>query len=177
MCLFSDIPCLKHNINVFNSFTLFSVACNFLDDTNGSKTDFHHHLYQARDSNDKSQVNYICMSCQPFFLKSVKIQDEYKKAHAMFEKTQKSTNPSILTADPVIEAKSKAGSITSTQASGEPEATFELPDVLSDLKGGIFAKGLLQLVEEHRPTPNTTGGCYASGECYPVPFMTSFHGQ
>ena len=70
----------------------------------------------------------------------------------MFEKTQKSANPSILTADPVIEAKSKAGSITPTQASGEPEATFELPDVHSDLKGGIFAKGLLQLLEEHRPT-------------------------
>ena len=65
----------------------------------------------------------------------------------MFEKTQKVTNPSILTADPVIQAKSKAGSITSTQASGEEEAeaTLELPDVLSDLKGGIFAKGLLQL--------------------------------
>ena len=100
------------------------------------------------------------MSCQPFFLKSVKIQDEYKKAHAMFEKTQISANPSILTADPVIQAKSKAGSITSTQASGEPEATFELHDVLSDLKGGIFAKGLLQLLEEHRPTPNTTGGFF-----------------
>ena len=124
VCLSSDIPCLKHNINVFNSFTLFSVACNFLDETYGSKTDFHHHLYQARDSNDKSQVNYICTSCQPYFLKSVKIQDEFKKAHAMFEKTQKSANPSILTADPVIEAKSKAGSITSTQASGEPEAIF-----------------------------------------------------
>ncbi|CAH3039196.1 unnamed protein product, partial [Porites lobata] len=80
----------------------------------------------------------------------------------MFEKTQKSANPSILTADPVIQAKSKAENITSTQASGEPEATFELPDVLSDLKGGIFAKGLLQLLEEHRPTPNTTGGCYSS---------------
>ena len=130
VCLSSDIPCLKHNINVFNN--LFSVACNFLDETNGSKTDFHHHLYQARDSNDKSQVNYICISCQPFFLKSVKILDEYKKAHATFEKTQKSTNPSILTAEPVIQAKSKAGSITSTQASGDTEATFELPDVLSD---------------------------------------------
>lgn len=33
----------------------------------------------------------------------------------------------------------------------------------------MFAKGLLQLLEEHRPTPNTTGGCYASGEGYPVP--------
>ena len=87
----------------------------------------------------------------------------------MFEKTQKSTSPSILTADPVIQAKSKAGSITSTQASGEPEATFELPDVLSDLKGGVFAKELLQLLEEHRPTPKATGGCYASGECYPEP--------
>ena len=164
MSLSSDIPCHKHNINVFNN--LFAVACNFLDETNGSKTDFHHDLYQARDSNDKSQVNYVCMSCQPFFLKSVKIQDEYKKAdHAMFEKTQKSTTPSIVTADPVIQAKSKAGSITSTQATGESEATFELPEVLSDLKGGIFAKGLLQLLEEHRPTTNTTGGCYASGEC------------
>ena len=111
------------------------------------------------------------MSCQPFFLKSVKIQDEYKKARAMFEKTQKSTNPSILIADPVIQTNSKAGSITSTQASGEPEATFKLPDVLSDLKGGIFAKGLLQLLEELRPTPKTTGGCYASRECYPVPGM------
>ena len=141
VCLSSDIPCLKHNINVFNN--LFSAACKFLDETNGSKTGFHHDLYQERDSNDKSQVNYICMSCQPFFLKSVKIQDEYKKARAMFEKTQKSTNPPILIADPVIQTNSKAGSITSTQASGEPEATFELPDVLSDLKGGIFAKGLL----------------------------------
>ena len=83
----------------------------------------------------------------------------------MFEKTHKSTNPSILTADPVIQAKSKAGSITSTQASGEEEAeaTLELPDVLSDLKGGIFAKGLLQLVEEHRPKPNTTGGFFQKG--------------
>ena len=89
----------------------------------------------------------------------------------MFEKTQKSTNPSILIADPVIQTNSKAGSITSTQASGEPEATFKLPDVLSDLKGGIFAKGLLQLLEELRPTPKTTGGCYASRECYPVPGM------
>ena len=83
----------------------------------------------------------------------------------MFEKTQKSTNPSILTADPVIQAKSKAGSITSTLASGEEEAeaTLELPDVLSDLKGGIFAKGLLQLLEEHRPKPNTTGGFFQKG--------------
>ena len=123
VCLSSDIPCHKHNINVFNN--LFAVACNFLDETNGSKTDFHHDLDQARDSNDKSQVNYVCMTCQPFFLKSVKTQDEYKKAdHAMFEKTQKSTTPSIVTADPVIQAKSKAGSITSTQATGESEATF-----------------------------------------------------
>ena len=78
-------------------------------------------------------------------------------------KEPKSTNPSILTADPVIQAKSKAGSITSTQASGEAEETFELPDVLSDLKGGIFAKGLLQLLEELRPTPYTTGGFFQKG--------------
>ena len=50
VCVSSDIPCLKHNIYVFNN--LFAVACSFLDKANGSKTDFHHDLYQARDSND-----------------------------------------------------------------------------------------------------------------------------
>ena len=62
------------------------------------------------------------MSCQPFFLRSVKIQDEYIKAQAMFEETQKCTNPSLWS-DPAIQAKP----LTSTQISDEPEAKFELP--------------------------------------------------
>ena len=65
VCLSSDIPCNKRNINVFNN--LFEVACNFLDEQTGNKTDFHNDLYQAKDSNDESKVSYICMSCQPFF--------------------------------------------------------------------------------------------------------------
>ena len=65
VCLSSDIPCNKRNINVFNN--LFAVACNFLDEQTGNKTDFHNDLYQAKDSNDESKVSYICMSCQPFF--------------------------------------------------------------------------------------------------------------
>ena len=86
VCHSNDIPCNKHNINVLNN--LFAVACNFLDEQTGNKTDFHNDLYQAKDSNGESKVSYICVSYQPFFLRSVKTQDEYMKAQAMFEETQ-----------------------------------------------------------------------------------------
>jgi len=36
--------------------------------------------------------------------------------------------------------------------------------MISNLKAGIFTKGLLQLLEDQRPTVNTAEGCYASGE-------------
>ena len=84
-------PCNKHKINVLNN--LFAVACNFLDEQTGNKTDFHNDLYQAKDSNDESKVSYICVSYQPFFLRSVEAQDEYMKAQAIFEETQKCSNP------------------------------------------------------------------------------------
>ena len=81
----------KHNINVFNN--LFAVACNFLDEQNGIKTDFHNELYQAVDSNDETRVSYICMSCQTFFFKSIKVEHKCKKAQAVFEETQKKLQP------------------------------------------------------------------------------------
>ena len=74
VCLSSDVPCNKHNINVFNN--LFAVPCNFLDEQTGNKTDFHNDLYHAKDSIDESKASYICISCQPFFLRSVKIQNQ-----------------------------------------------------------------------------------------------------
>lgn len=92
VCLSSDIPCKRHNIRVFDK--LFSVACNFLDEQNGSKTDFHNDLYISTERYVGSNVCYICMSCQPFFLKSVKIEAEYKKAKIMFEEKQECSNPS-----------------------------------------------------------------------------------
>ena len=90
------------------------------------ETDFHNDLYQAKDWNDGSKVSYICVSYQPFLLRSVKTQDEYMKAQAMFEETQKCSNPSLWS-DPAIQAKPHTRGLTSTQISDEPEAKFELP--------------------------------------------------
>ena len=103
VCLSSviDVPCNKHNINVLNN--LIAVPCNFLDEQTGNKTDFHNDLYHAKDSIDESKATDICISCQPFYLRSVKIQNEYEKAQAMFEETQKCSNTSSWS-DPTIEA-------------------------------------------------------------------------
>ena len=65
------------------------------------------------------------MSCQPLFLRSVEIQDEYIKAQAMFEETQRS-NPSLWS-DPAIQAIPHTESISSTHTSDEPKAKYELP--------------------------------------------------
>ena len=43
VCLSSDVPCKKHNISIFKH--LFSLACKFLDERNGNKTDLHNDLY------------------------------------------------------------------------------------------------------------------------------------
>ena len=148
VCLSSDVPCNKHNINVFND--LFAVPCNFLDEQTGNKTDFHNDLYHAKDSIEESKATYICISCQPFYLRSVKIQNEYEKAQAMFEETQKCSNTSSWS-DPTIEATPQTGSFASTQMPDEPDKKFELPSI-SNLKVEIFTKGLQQLWEDQRPT-------------------------
>ena len=62
VCLSSDVPCKKHNISVFKN--LFSVACNFLDERNGNKTDLHNNLYTCIDPCDETFPDYICMSCR-----------------------------------------------------------------------------------------------------------------
>ena len=102
----------------------------------GNKTDFQNDLYHAEDSIDESKATYICISCQPFFLRSVKIQNEYEKAQAMFEETQKCSNTSSWS-DPIIEATPQTGSFASTQMPDEPDTKFELPSI-SNLKVGIF---------------------------------------
>ena len=44
------------------------MACNFLDEAVGNRTEFHSDLYKSIDSPpDVSTISYICMSCQPFF--------------------------------------------------------------------------------------------------------------
>ena len=85
-------------------------------------------------------------------MRSVKIQNEYEKAQAMFEETQKCSNTSSWS-DPIIEATPQTGSFASTQMPDEPDKKFELPSI-SNLKVGIFTKGLQQLLEDQTPTKN-----------------------
>ena len=40
------------------------------------------------DPCDGSSIDYICMSCQPFLLKFIKIESEYKKAQNTFQQKQ-----------------------------------------------------------------------------------------
>ena len=77
VCLSSNVPYKKHNISVLKN--LSSVACNFLDERNSNKTDLHNNLYTCIDPCDGTFPEYIFMSCQPFFLKSIKIENEYKE--------------------------------------------------------------------------------------------------
>ena len=72
------------------------MACNFLDEQNGNKTVLHNDLYTCISTElcNGSMVPYICMSCQPFFLKSIKIEAEYKEAKTMFQEKQGCSNPS-----------------------------------------------------------------------------------
>ena len=51
--------------------TPVSVACNFLDERNGNKTDLHNDVYTCIDPCDGTFPDYTCMSCQAFFLKSI----------------------------------------------------------------------------------------------------------
>ena len=107
---------------------------------------------QGMADHGESKATYICISCQPFLMRSVKIQNEYEKAQAMFEETQKCSNTSSWS-DPIIEATPQTGSFASTQMPDEPDTKFELPSI-SNLKVGIFTKGLQQLLEDQRPTKN-----------------------
>ena len=71
---------------------------------------------------------------------------------AIFEESQKFSNTSSWS-DPTIEATPQIGSFASTQIPDEPDTKFELPSI-SNLKVGIFTKGLQQLLEDQRPTKN-----------------------
>ena len=84
VCLSSDVPCKKHHINIFKN--TFSVGCNFLDERTG-KTDLRNDLYSV-DACDGTFPDYICMSCQPFYLKSIIIEHEYKTSSTKNEVVQ-----------------------------------------------------------------------------------------
>ena len=146
VCLSSDKICNKHNITIFN--TEFTVACNFLDEAVESRTEFHSDLYKSIDSPpDGSTISYICMSCQPFFLNAVKLEDQYKKAQSMFEEQQGHSN---LVTDPCKQdLQDKLENCTPSTSSNdnkvsESEKCNSLP---SKLQAGIFTEGLSQLLK------------------------------
>ena len=74
----------RNKTYVFSN-TCFTVACKFKDERNGNKTDWQNNLYTQVDPCDGSSFpDYTCMSCQPFFLKSIKITNEYNETKKMF---------------------------------------------------------------------------------------------
>jgi len=77
------------------------------------------------------------------------------KAQAMFEETQKCSNPSLWS-DPAIQAKPHTRSFTSTQISDEPEAKFELP-MISNKKQGFLQKGLYNFWKTKGSQPTKLG--------------------
>ena len=124
------------------------MACNFLDEQNGSKTDFNNDLYQSIDS-DGYNVSYICMSCRPFFLNSVKIEHDYRKAQTMFEEKQESViNHSGLSdcATPTKPPKEMDHSIPTSSFNLDIHVPggeiYELP-MTSKFNAGIFTQCLL----------------------------------
>ena len=72
------------------------MGCNFLDERTGSKTDLHNDL-SCVDPCDGTFPDYICMSCQPFHLKCIKIEHEYKEAQNIFHQKQGSSISTITT--------------------------------------------------------------------------------
>ena len=70
------------------------MACNFLDEINVHKTDLNSDSYTFIDFCDGPKIEYICLSCQPFFLKSIKLENEYKKVQNIFQEKQGSSTSS-----------------------------------------------------------------------------------
>ena len=136
VCLSSDIPCKTNKTRVFDK--LFTVACNFLDEQNGNKTILHNALYTCISTEpcNGSMVPYICMSCQPFFLKSVKIEAEYKEAKTMFQEKQGCSNPSSWS------------DLAKEHEQVQDEYDHSIPRSNYAVDEGIFSEGLKEPLKE-----------------------------
>ena len=88
------------------------------------------------------------MSCQPFFLNAVKLEDQYKKAQSMFEEQQGHSN--LVTEPCKQDLQDKLENCTPSTSSNdnkvsESEKCNSLP---SKLQAGIFTEGLSQLLKK-----------------------------
>ena len=76
------------------------MGCNFLDEINGHITDLSSDLYTCIDFCDGPKIEYICLSCQPFFLKiSIKLENYYKKVQNIFQEKQAQLPQQIMQID------------------------------------------------------------------------------
>ena len=123
-------------------------------------------------------VPYICMSCQPFFLKSVKIEAEYKEAKTMFQEKQGCSNPSrwsdLAKKHVQVQDEYDHSIPRSNYAVDEPQGKYGL--TISKLKAGIFSEGLKELLKECSPSVNihVAEGCYAHGVPQHADVYTTF---
>ena len=180
VCLNSDVPCKKDNISVFKH--LFSVAYNFLDERNGNKTDLHNDLYTCIDAGDGLFPDYICMSCQPFFLKSVKIENEYNETKKMFQEKQGCSTPLIMQPDishdnkqdlseeSVMNPAKKQSNISADKKVLGRD--FAVPDAFL-FEAGIFTE-VLNEIRQTALTGPTGAGDVSEALSSPLPVYTVF---
>ena len=82
------------------------------------------------------------MSCQPFFLKSVKIEAEYKEAKTMFQEKQGCSNPSSWS------------DLAKEHEQVQDEYDHSIPRSNYAVDEGIFSEGLKELLKECSPSVN-----------------------
>ena len=78
----------------------------------------------------------LCMSCQPFFLKSVKIEAEYKEAKTMFQEKQGCSNPSSWS------------ELAKEHEQVQDEYDHSIPRSNYAVDEGIFSEGLKEPLKE-----------------------------
>ena len=178
VCLSSDVPCKKHHINIFKN--TFSVGCNFLDERTGNKTDLHNDLYSV-DPCDGTFPDYICMSCQPFYLKSIKIEHEYKEAQNIFHQKQ-GCSISTITTDNDSNKHEFFEETTINPTKGQAtvlsekmvlDREFAVSDALN-CKAGIFTDVLNEIMTQTAPKEPVDAGNDSEVQSSPLPVYTVF---
>ena len=177
VCLSSDVPCKKHHVNIFKS--TFSVGCNFLDERTGNKTDLYNDLYSG-DPCDGTCPDYICMSCQPFYLKSIKIEHEYKEAQHIFHQKQ-GCSISIITTDNDSNKHEFFEETTINPTKGQATVLSEkwswIENLLSDAlncKVGIFTDVMNEIMIQTAPKEPVDAGNDSEVQSSPLPVYTVF---
>ena len=144
------------------------MACNFLDERNGNKTEYND-LYSYIDPCDGTFPDCICMSCQRFFLKSIKIENEYNETKKMFREKQSCSTSMIMQTDINQDNKqdlSEESITNSTKKQSNISADkkvlgrdFAVPDAFL-FQAGISTEVLNEILQTALKEPTGAGNIY-----------------